>query len=120
VNHFNRGTIIRHGVAASLAPFARLGAAVEDEKQLRINLLGLCNHATTQLAPAIKNAHNARLTGIVTGSPDKIPLWQKEHKIPNGNVYNYNHFDTIAEKRSHPDRTLLRTAAKKAALQMAP
>lgn len=72
---------------------------MEGEKQLGIALLGLGNYATTQLAPAIKNARNARLTGIVTGSPDKIPVWQKEHNMPNENVYNYSNFDTIAENK---------------------
>ena len=99
MSHFSRRNIIRLGAAATLAPFVRLGAAEEDAKPLGIALLGLGDYATHQLAPAIKNARNARLVGIVTGSPNKIPVWQKEHGIPDGNVYDYSNFDKIADNK---------------------
>ncbi len=96
---FTRRNVIRLGTAASLATLARLSAAEEGGKKTGIALLGLGNYATTQLAPAIKNARNARLAGIVTGSPDKIPVWQKQHGIPDANVYNYSNLDTIADNK---------------------
>ncbi len=99
MNHFSRRAIIRLGVATSLAPFARLYGADAKGKKLGVALLGLGDYATHQLAPAIKNARNARLAGIVTGSPHKIPLWQKQHGIPDANIYNYADFDTIADNK---------------------
>ena len=99
MSNFSRRKIIRLGAAVSLTPFARLGATEQSGKPLGIALLGLGDYATKQLAPAIKNASNAKLVGIVTGSPNKIPVWQKEHGIPDGNVYNYSNFDKIAENK---------------------
>ncbi|MBC8126262.1 MAG: Gfo/Idh/MocA family oxidoreductase [Gloeobacteraceae cyanobacterium ES-bin-144] len=95
----SRRNIIRLGAAASLSSVFRLSAAEVSDKKLGIALLGLGNYATTRLAPAIKNARNARLAGIVTGSPNKIPVWQKEHGIPDANVYNYSNLDTIAANK---------------------
>ena len=99
MNHFTRRNIIRLGMTVSLAPLARLGAAVEGEKQLGIALLGLGDYATNHLAPAIKNARNARLTGIITGSPGKVAKWQNQYAIPDCNVYDYNNFDKIADNK---------------------
>ncbi|MEY3896673.1 MAG: hypothetical protein RLZZ214_2193 [Verrucomicrobiota bacterium] len=99
MSNFTRRNIIRLGAAASLAPFTRLGAATPENKQLGIALLGLGNYATNNLAPAIKNARNARLAGIVTGSPEKIPTWREQYSIPEGNVYDYTDFDQIVNNK---------------------
>jgi glucose-fructose oxidoreductase len=37
------------------------------------------------------------LRGIVTGSPEKIPVWQDKYGIKDENVYNYDNFDEIAK-----------------------
>ena len=39
---------------------------------------------------------HCHLAGIVTASPEKIPLWQGKYGIPDGNVYNYQNMDQIA------------------------
>ena len=85
------------GAAASVAPFLNLRAQESGDRKLGIALLGLGDYATNQLGPALKKTGNAKLTGIVTGSPEKIPQWQKEYQIPDGNVYNYENFDSIAD-----------------------
>jgi predicted dehydrogenase len=41
-----------------------------------------------------------KLTGIVTGTPDKIPVWTKKYNIPKQSVYNYQNFDDI---KNNPD-----------------
>ncbi len=98
MSHFSRRHFIRLGAAATVAPFF-VHAQKTEEKRLGIALLGLGDYATNQLAPAIKKARNARVAGIVTGSPEKIPKWQKEYEIPDGNVYNYQNFDSIADNK---------------------
>ena len=99
MNLYSRRHVIRLGAAASLAPFLNIRAQDTGGKKLGVALLGLGNYATNQLGPALKETKNARLTGIVTGSPEKIPRWQKEYEIPDGNVYNYENFDSIADNK---------------------
>ncbi len=99
MNTFSRRHAIRLGAAATLAPFLQLRAQHTEQKKLGIALLGLGDYATNQLGPALKLTSNARLAGIVTGSPDKIPKWQEKYGIPDGNVYNYQNFDAIAKNK---------------------
>ena len=66
-------------------------------KPLGVALLGLGSYATGQLAPALQQTKYCRLTGIVTGSPHKIPAWQRRHGIPDGNVYSYETLPAIAD-----------------------
>lgn len=95
---FTRRTALRLGVAAGIAPILPLrGQDDSTGKKLGIALLGLGDYATHQLGPALKKTRNARLAGIVTGSPDKVPQWQKDYEIPDGNVYDYQNFDKIAD-----------------------
>ena len=97
MNVFTRREILRLGAAACVLPFARLRAQERGQRQLGVALLGLGNYSTNQLGPALKQTRNARLTGIVTGSPEKIPKWQDEYGVPDQNVYNYENFDEIAD-----------------------
>jgi len=92
--------MIRLGAAASVAPFFNLSAQETGKKQLGVALLGLGDYATNQLAPAFKEVKNGKLVGIVTGSPEKIPKWQMDHQIPDGNVYNYENFDSIKDNKN--------------------
>lgn len=84
---------------ASLLPTVAYSLVPSSNKQRRplgVALLGLGNYATTQLAPALQETHYCELRGIVTGTPSKIPKWQKKYAIPDGNVYNYNTLPEIA------------------------
>ncbi len=36
------------------------------------------------------------MRGIVTGSPEKIPVWQRKYGIKDSNIYNYENMDGIA------------------------
>jgi len=76
---------------------ALYACAKPDEEKLGIALVGLGNYSTNHLAPALQETEFCKLAGIVTGSPEKIPVWQKKYDIPDGNVYNYDNFDTIAD-----------------------
>ena len=67
-----------------------------DEK-LGIALVGLGNYSHFALKPALKETERVRLTGIVSGTPEKARLWSEEFSLPNSNVYNYETFDRIAD-----------------------
>ncbi|WP_299533212.1 Gfo/Idh/MocA family oxidoreductase [Ulvibacterium sp.] len=67
------------------------------KKKLGVCLVGLGNYSSTILAPALQRTEHCLLTGIVTGSPEKIPVWQERYDIPDKNVYNYQNMDSIAD-----------------------
>lgn len=89
--------------ALSLSPFLpRTLAAASTAKsgKLGIALVGLGNYAGKQLAPALEQASDCYLAGIVTGTPEKEGIWAEKYGIKKGNIYNYRNFDRIA---SNPD-----------------
>lgn len=65
--------------------------------KLGVALVGLGGYSTGQLAPALQMTDNCYLAGIVTGTPSKAEAWKKKYDIPEGNIYNYGNFDTIAD-----------------------
>ncbi|MEO1011265.1 MAG: Gfo/Idh/MocA family oxidoreductase [Bacteroidota bacterium] len=77
-------------------PQYTLGFGKPKEK-LGVCLVGLGNYSGTVLAPALKLTKHCQLTGIVTGSPEKIPIWQEKYGIADGNVYNYENMGKIAD-----------------------
>ena len=92
-----RNFIKRSGLvlAATVLPFPDLIFSQRKQK-LGIALVGLGSYSTHQLAPALQQTKYCELRGIVTGSPDKIPRWQKNYNIPDSNVYNYGNMHEIA------------------------
>jgi len=66
------------------------------KQKLGVALVGLGNYSSTQLAPALQLTEHCELRGIVTGSPEKIPVWQKKYGIPDKNVFNYENMGNIA------------------------
>lgn len=89
-------------IAASTAflPNVLFSATRSQKEKLGVALVGLGYYSTDLLAPALQMTDHCELTGIVTGSPEKIPVWQKKYGIKDSNVYNYENFDTIA---NNPD-----------------
>ncbi len=67
------------------------------QKKLGVALVGLGYYSTDLLAPALQLTQHCRLAGIVTGSPEKIPVWQEKYDIPDDNVYNYDNMNQIAD-----------------------
>ena len=70
------------------------------KEKLGVCLVGLGNYSENLLAPALQLTEHCELRGIVTGSPEKIPVWQKRYGLPDKNVYNYNTMGAIA---NNPD-----------------
>lgn len=64
--------------------------------KLGVALVGLGGYASGQLAPGLQQTEYCELRGIVTGTPSKIPEWQREYDIPDRNVYNYHNMHEIA------------------------
>lgn len=62
-----------------------------------VALCGLGTYSSTQLAPALQQTEHCELRGIVTGSPEKIPRWQRRYEIPDANVYSYDTLPEIAK-----------------------
>ncbi|MFK5974288.1 MAG: Gfo/Idh/MocA family oxidoreductase [Flavobacteriaceae bacterium] len=85
-------------IAASTAfvPTTLFSASRPQKKKLGIALVGLGYYSSDLLAPALQLTKNCELRGIVTGSPEKIPVWKKKYGIKDQNIYNYQNFDTIA------------------------
>ena len=77
-----------------------LNKGFTETKKLGVALVGLGNYSNLQLAPALLETQSCKLTGIVTGSPDKIPIWMQKYNIPKQNVYNYQNFDSL---KDNPD-----------------
>ncbi len=65
--------------------------------KLGVALVGLGSYSTGQLGPALQQTKHCYLAGIVTGSPWKIPKWQRRYGIKDRNVYNYDNMHTIAD-----------------------
>lgn len=98
-DHLSRKEFLR--TAGSALAFGAAGfpsIIVPRKKQkLGVALVGLGNYATGRLAPGLQRTEHCELRGIVTGSPRKIPEWQKKYDIPDGNVYNYRTMHELAD-----------------------
>ncbi|MEM6698849.1 MAG: Gfo/Idh/MocA family oxidoreductase [Bacteroidota bacterium] len=72
-------------------------ASVNPKGKIGVALVGLGYYSRDLLAPALQLTKHCYLAGIVTGSPEKIPVWQKKYDIKDSNVYNYDNMHTIAD-----------------------
>ena len=81
------------------SPNVLLATTRPQNKKLGVALVGLGYYSTDLLAPALQLTKNCELRGIVTGSPDKVPVWQQKYGIKDKNVYDYKSFDKIANNK---------------------
>lgn len=81
-------------VAASFSQFAF--SIPSQQKKIGVALVGLGYYSRDVLAPALLQTQFCELRGIVTGSPEKIPVWQQKYGIKDANVYNYETMHQIA------------------------
>src|SRR5690554_10514 len=104
MNLINRRDILKTMVLGSgiglFSPHTLLSATLRKKDRLGVALVGLGYYSTDLLAPALQKTEHCHLAGIVTGTPEKAEAWKKEHNIPDGNIYNYDNFDDIA---NNPD-----------------
>lgn len=89
-------------VAASAA-LAASGAysphvfAFNKKRKIGVALVGLGYYSRDLLAPALQLTQHCHLAGVVTGSPEKIPVWQEQYGIPDKNIYSYETMHQIAD-----------------------
>jgi len=70
-------------------------------KKLGVALVGLGSLSEHQIAPALSSKTKlCKLTGLVSGHPDKAAKWAKQYGVPEKNVYSYQTFDQI---KNNPD-----------------
>ncbi|HEY6503805.1 MAG TPA: Gfo/Idh/MocA family oxidoreductase [Chitinophagaceae bacterium] len=67
-----------------------------DGPVLRVAIMGLGSYGT-RVAEAMLSSKMARLTGVISGTPEKIKNWQSKYNIPEKNCYNYENFDSIKD-----------------------
>ena len=92
-----RRSFIKQASTLSLAAsIPQLSFGGMQQKNLGVALVGLGYYSSDLLAPALQLTQHCHLAGIVTGSPEKVPVWQKKYNIKDGNVYNYDNMGEIA------------------------
>jgi predicted dehydrogenase len=90
--------LLKTGSALALSSFGFPNIIIPKKKEkLGVALVGLGNYATNWLAPGLLETEHCELRGIVTGSPEKIPVWQERYGVPDRNVYNYETMHEIAD-----------------------
>ena len=78
-------------------PYSCLSKNNNKKNKIGVALLGLGYYSRDLLAPALQLTEHCYLAGIVTGSPEKIPIWQRKYAIPDTNVYDYENMGQIAD-----------------------
>ena len=89
-------------LAVASGSLLRRAAGAETElptkaRPLGVALLGLGSYSTNELAPALQETKLCRLTGVVSGSPDKAARWARKYDLPKKNLYNYDNLERIAD-----------------------
>ncbi|MCA6074547.1 Gfo/Idh/MocA family protein [Fulvivirga sedimenti] len=69
----------------------------QPSRKLGVALVGLGYYSTDLLAPALQLTEYCELRGIVTGSKEKIPVWQERYGISDRNVYSYENMHEVAD-----------------------
>jgi len=100
--HFSRRNFIKAvgAFAATSSAYSQRVFALPAQRKIGVALVGLGYYSRDLLAPALQLTQHCELRGIVTGSPEKIPIWQKQYGIADSNVYNYDNMHQVA---NNPD-----------------
>jgi predicted dehydrogenase len=76
--------------------FLSLGA--KEGPVLRVALMGLGSYAN-RVAEAMKDCKRAKVTGLISGTPQKLKDWSQKYGVPEQNCYNYENFDRIRDNK---------------------
>ena len=88
------------GILAASATYGSDVFSLPVKRKIGVALVGLGYYSRDLLAPALQLTKYCEIKGIVTGSPEKIPGWQKKYGIPDANVYSY---ETMHEVANNPE-----------------
>ena len=72
----------------------------DENKKLGFAIVGLGKYATEQIMPNFKACKHAKLTALVSGTPDKARKLAEEYGLNPKNIYDYQNFDSI---KDNPD-----------------
>lgn len=72
---------------APLAPDERVGFAI----------VGLGNLSVDQLLPAFRHSQKAKVTALISGSPDKAKTLARQYGIPERSVYGYDDYRRLSQ-----------------------
>lgn len=81
------------------AVFAPLKHTAADGPVLRVALMGLGGYAT-RVAEAMQQSKRAKITGLISGTPEKLKTWGEKYGVPEKSRYNYENFDAL---KNNPD-----------------
>ncbi|WP_300599179.1 Gfo/Idh/MocA family oxidoreductase [Niabella sp.] len=85
------------GINATI--FSPLKPRVADGPVLRVALMGLGGYAS-RVAESMQQSTRAKITGLISGTPEKLKTWGAKYNVPESSRYNYENFDAI---RNNPD-----------------
>jgi glucose-fructose oxidoreductase len=100
----SRRFLFRGLAGVSAAAFASPTWSLKPARKLGVALVGLGYYSRDLLAPGLQLTQFCELRGIVTGSPEKIPEWQKKYDIADKNIYSY---ETMSQIANNPDIDIL-------------
>jgi hypothetical protein len=105
-NGQSRREILTGSSAALLAAtLPACGWAQEQPKRkLGYAIVGLGSYATNQIMPRLKDCEFAKLSALVSGTPEKLERFGTEYGIPKTHRYSYANYDSI---RDNPDIDLV-------------
>jgi predicted dehydrogenase len=99
-----RKFIATAAAAALIGPFISTtttrARAAASQKKIGFALCGLGGLSENTIAPAFRHSKHCRLTGLITGSPEKAGPWRAKYGIPERSVYSY---DTMQHMADNPD-----------------
>ncbi len=70
-----------------------------DNSVLRVALMGLGSYAG-RVAEAMQSCKRAKITGLISGTPQKLKDWSAKYNVPEKNCYNYQTYDQV---KNNPD-----------------
>ena len=72
-------------------------AAQQSGKKIGFAVMGLGQLGLGQIIPAFKDCKLAKLTALVSGSPDKAKATAEKFGVDPKNIYNYDNFDKVKD-----------------------
>jgi glucose-fructose oxidoreductase len=69
---------------------------LRQEKPVGWAVLGLGSYATNQLMPAMRDANNAKVVALISGTPSKLASFGEQYGVAEKSRYSYERLDDIA------------------------
>jgi glucose-fructose oxidoreductase len=94
---------VLQGIGAGVASVAVIDVAraqAAPKRKFGYAIVGLGSYATRQIMPRLKDCEYARLTALVSGTPQKLERYGAEYGVPRTHRYSYADYDKI---RDNPD-----------------